>query len=158
MKKKNDSKGILCRYQWPRGLRRGPWSLGHSNRGFESRLWQDCLSSYLCVVLRCVGRGLWDGLIRSQKETYRVYKQITVTSPCVRRPRSMHGLESQRGKKEGTSKLWSCLPWKNKSWSYISAIIIQRLFILRLWIGFCVGVRLPSQHCGFGPVVLSPGW
>jgi hypothetical protein len=31
--------------QWPRGLRRRPWSLGLWNRGFESRLIHGCLSS-----------------------------------------------------------------------------------------------------------------
>jgi hypothetical protein len=28
----------------------------------------------------------------------------------------------------------------------------------RLYTGCCDGVRLPSQHCGHGPVVLSPGY
>jgi hypothetical protein len=27
----------------------------------------------------------------------------------------------------------------------------------RLQIGCCDGVRLPSQHCGLGPVTLPPG-
>jgi hypothetical protein len=32
-------------------------------RSFESRLSHGCLSSFFCVVLSCVGKGLCDGLI-----------------------------------------------------------------------------------------------
>jgi hypothetical protein len=38
-----------------------------------------------------------------------------------------------------------------------SPLLIQEsVTFSRLWIGCCDGVRLPSQHCGLGPVVLSP--
>jgi hypothetical protein len=61
--------GSRGRFQWPRGLRRRLWSLGGWERGFESRLWHGCLSSSFCVVLICLGRGLYDGLITRPEET-----------------------------------------------------------------------------------------
>jgi hypothetical protein len=62
-----DGKWILLqvlatdRSQWPRGLRRTPWWIGHWDREFESRKWHECLSLSFCVVLSCVGRGLSSG-------------------------------------------------------------------------------------------------
>jgi hypothetical protein len=52
---------ILCRSQWPCGLRRGSWPVGSWDRGFESRSRHGCLSASFCVVLSCVGRGLATG-------------------------------------------------------------------------------------------------
>jgi hypothetical protein len=54
------------RSQWPCGLRRGSWSVGCWDRGFESRSRHGCLSASFCVVLfcavlSCVGRGLATG-------------------------------------------------------------------------------------------------
>jgi hypothetical protein len=45
----------------------------------------------LYVVLSCVGRGTCDGLITSQKESYRVSK-IDYETSGVRPPRSLQGL------------------------------------------------------------------
>jgi hypothetical protein len=51
--------------------------LGCWDHGFEYSLRHGCLSSYFCVVLSCVGRGLCEVLITHPKESYRVSKQIT---------------------------------------------------------------------------------
>jgi hypothetical protein len=60
----------VCRSQWPRGLRRRPWSLGRWGRRFESRLRHGCLSSSFYVALLCVSRDFCDGLITRPKEPY----------------------------------------------------------------------------------------
>jgi len=68
---------IHSRSQSTSGLRQRPWLLGRWDRGFESRLRHGCLSSYFCVVLYWIGRGLCNGLSTHQKEYYRRSKQIT---------------------------------------------------------------------------------
>jgi hypothetical protein len=55
------------------GLRHRSWPLDYWDRGFESRSWHGCLSLCFSVVLSCVGRGLCDGLITRQKESYQVF-------------------------------------------------------------------------------------
>jgi hypothetical protein len=44
-----------------------------------------------CVVLSCAGRGLCDGFITSQKESYLVSK-IDFETSGVRRPKSLQGM------------------------------------------------------------------
>jgi hypothetical protein len=66
------------------------------HRGLESNLRHGCLSSsFFCVVLSCVGRGLCDRLVTRPKESYWVSKWIK--KPLyVRRPRSIQELYSHR--------------------------------------------------------------
>jgi hypothetical protein len=47
----------------------------------------------LCVVLSCVGRGLYDGLITRPKESYQM-SNIDYETSGVRRPRSLQGMWS----------------------------------------------------------------
>jgi hypothetical protein len=70
------------RSQWPRGLRRRPSSLGRWDHGFESRLRHGCLSSWFCIVLSCVGRGLCDGLITRPNKSYQCLNKIKTPSVC----------------------------------------------------------------------------
>jgi hypothetical protein len=58
----------FCQSRWPRGLRRSSWPLGYCNRGFEFRSRHGCFSLCFCVVLSCVGRGLWRRADHSSKE------------------------------------------------------------------------------------------
>jgi hypothetical protein len=47
-----------CRPQWPRSLRTGLQLLGCWDRGFDSRLRHESLSSSVHVLASCVGTGL----------------------------------------------------------------------------------------------------
>jgi hypothetical protein len=63
------------------GLRRGSWSLGYLDRGFESRSRHGCLPSSFGVEVFCVGRGLVtvqsvvQGVLPTVEKRYRNLKQ-----------------------------------------------------------------------------------
>jgi hypothetical protein len=78
---KNAIKLQCSQFPRPRALRRKSWSLERWDLALESRLSHGCFSSSFWIVLSFVGRGLWDGLITSPKEVYRVYKQIMRPPP-----------------------------------------------------------------------------
>jgi hypothetical protein len=61
----------LSRSQWPCCGRRMTWSLGHWDRGFESRSRYGCFSSSFCVVLSCGGRdraSVWSSIQGKSKK------------------------------------------------------------------------------------------
>jgi hypothetical protein len=76
-------------FQWPRGLRRRFDRLDADTVAYESRLMHGCLC--FCVVLSCLGRGLYDGRSLVQKCSTKCLNTLRKI-PCVRRPRSLQGL------------------------------------------------------------------
>jgi hypothetical protein len=43
-----------------------------------------------------------------------------------------------------------------RAWIFVF-VFLCCIVLCRMYIGFCDGVRLPSQNYGLGPVLLSPG-
>lgn len=69
--------------QRSRGLRRGSWSHGYRDPGFESCPLYGFLSSFFWFVLSCVGRGIAMGWLVVQGVLRAV--QETVSKPCTRK-------------------------------------------------------------------------
>jgi hypothetical protein len=62
---------VLCRSQWPRGLRRG--SMAARLLGLWVQIPQVAWMSVSCECCVLSGRGLCDGVVTRPEESYRVW-------------------------------------------------------------------------------------